>query len=304
MLDSIDLNPLQLLSGGLLEPLLFATAVAVALRLYVALSHSLSYTRRLLPLTRRVFRRRPIGYRAADVSVAYALIPPERIKLPYYMVEEGDVRCLYVVHSLLTELFGRDNVHATNERDLQAEVHDKRNLVILSGPVWNKTMELYLGLCGSPVKFSWDSDDLKLVGPDAEEYNTTYVGAHRVKQCHGLIVASRTRVTKVQQRVLIVAGCSNLSTYAGGMILSLLSHDKELKRHLSKSRVHRDKKWAVVFKVENWAEDPDSTLISPMQTGAVRVSIVATYREKRFSIPYEFHLGNKEGAERSGCADQ
>jgi len=303
MLDSIDLSPLQLLSGGLLEPLLFATAVAVVLRLYVALGHRFSYTRRLLPLARRVFQRRPISYRAADVSVAYALIPPDRIKLPYYMVEEGDVRCLYVVHSLLTELFGRDNVHATNERDLQADVHDKRNLVILSGPVWNKTMELYLGLCGSPVKFSWDGDDLKLVGPDAEEYKTTYVGAHRVKQCHGLIVASRTRVSRVQQRVLIVAGCSNLSTYAGGMILSLLSHDKELKRQLSKSRIHKDKKWAVVFKVENWAEESDSTFIPPMQTGAVRADIIATYREKRFSSSYEFHLGSKADAERTESSD-
>lgn len=280
----------ELLSGGLIEPLIFAIAVAVALRAYFSMARYYSYSRRLLPLVRRRFRRRPFGYQTVDITIAYALIPPDKTSLPYYMVEEGDVRCLYVLHSLLTELFGRNNVNATNVRDLEAELSSRANLVLVSGPIWNTTMQLYLGLSGSPVWFDWDGDDLKLVDPSNTEYRSTYGENHRVKRCHGLILASRIKVAGVDQYLLMVAGCSNLSTYAGAVILSQLDVDKKLRRSIQESKVHKDQMWAIVFQVENWSSGADPAMIPAMETGALRISIEQTYREDTFIAPYEFHL--------------
>lgn len=282
-----------MLAGGLIEPLIFAVAATIALRVYLSLSRYYSYSRRLVPLVRRRFRRKPFGYQIVDITIAYALIPPTATDLPYYMVEEGDVRCLYVLHSLLTELFGRNNVNATNVRDLEAELLSRANLVLISGPLWNAPMQRYLGLSGSPIKFVWDNDDLKLVDSNNTEYRSTYVENHRVEQCHGLILASRDRSAGVDQHLLIVAGCSNLSTYAGAVILSQLDIDTTLRRLIKKSKVHRDNKWAIVFQVENWSGGSDPAMIPAMQTGALRISIEQTYREDDFVEPYRFELQSR-----------
>lgn len=292
ILDSVR----ELLNGGLIEPLIFVIATTVALRLYVGLTRYFSYSRRLIPLVRRRFRGRPLGYNIVDITIAYALIPPESTALPYYTVEEGDVRCLYEVHSLLTELFGRDNVNATNVRDLEADILARANLVLISGPIWNVPMQRYLGLSGSPLKFDWDGEDLKLVDTQETEYRSTYTDDHRVERCHGLILASRITTAGVDQHLLMVAGCSNLSTYAGAVILSQLNVDRQLRNSLKRSKVHRDSAWAIVFEVENWSTETDAAMIPTMHTGALHISIKHTYREIDFVEPYRFELRSKPGS--------
>jgi len=288
---------LDMLANGLVYPVIFAVVTLLTGAIFAVAWRRFSYMRRLLPLRRWKLRIWPPGISSGDVTVAYALIPPEKIKLPYYMVEEGDVRCLQLMCTLLGDLFGREHVQAVDESSLRAAAHTRPNLVIVSGPVWNKTMELYLGLTGSPVSFMWDGDDLKLRDQEGEEFRTTYVGDHRVKRCHGMIVASPVVLAGHEQRVVIVAGCSNLSTYAGAELLLRLGHDRLLRRQLRESKVARADRWCLIYRVENWGEQPDEgDNIPTMQSGTLRLELVAPYTAPSFREPFEFRLGARLSA--------
>jgi hypothetical protein len=271
---------------------IFAIVTLLTVATFAYAWRRLAFIRRLLPIRRWEIKVWPPGISSGDVTVAYALIPPEKIGLPYYMVEEGDVRCLYLMCTLLGDLFGREHVRAEDESSLRSAAHTRPNLVIVSGPVWNKTMELYLGLTGSPVSFMWDGDDLKLRDQDGNEFRTTYVGHHRVKLCHGMIVASRIVVAGKEQRVVIVAGCSNLSTYAGAELLLRVGQDRALRRQLRASKVAKGDRWCLVYQVENWGELPDpNDNIPTMQSGTLRLHLVAPYTAPSFIDPFEFRLG-------------
>jgi hypothetical protein len=283
---------LDALANGLVYPVIFAIVTLLTGATFAYVWRRLAYIRRLLPIRRWEITVWPPGVSTGDVTVAYALIPPEKIHLPYYMVEEGDVRCLYLMCTLLGDLFGREHVRAEDEASLRSGAHTRPNLVIVSGPVWNKTMELYLGLTGSPVSFMWDGDDLKLRDQAGTEYRTTYVGNHRVKRCHGMIVAAQIAVAGQEQRVVIVAGCSNLSTYAGAELLLRVSQDRSLRRQLRESKIARGGRWCLVYRVENWGEQPDEDdNIPTMQSGTLRLDLVAPYAAPSFVEPFEFRLG-------------
>jgi hypothetical protein len=284
---------LNLLANGLVYPVIFAIVTLVTVALFALVWRRLAFMRRLLPLRKWEVTVWPPGIRAEDVTVAYALIPPAKIKLPYYMVEEGDVRCLYLTCALLADLFGQDHVKAADESALRADIRAKVNLVILSGPVWNATMSDYLGRTGSPVSFMWDGDDLKLHDVDGQEFHTTYVGDHRVKQCHGLIVAAHLDVDGHAQRVVIVAGCSNVSTYAGAELLARLGRDRSLRQQVRDTGVAAEPRWALIYEVINWAENPDYDTIPTMQSGSLGLKVIQPYAAAQFREPFEFHLGPK-----------
>ena len=282
----------ELITDGLIAPVVFAAITLIVFKVIVAASWRANFTRRLLPLRRWRVQTLPPRLTSLNLTVAYALIPPESVALPYYMVEEGDVRCLYLVYSLLGALYGREVVEAISEDNLRHDVHTRSNLVVLSGPVWNKTMELYLGLLGSPVRFAWDGEDLQLVGL-REHYKTVYVGDHRVKECHGILLAGTIEVAGRTQHVIVIAGCSNLSTYAGASLLDRLNRDRAMRHAIKQSKIRKGRRWGVVYRVENWAEEPGGSLssIPTMQSGPLQLAIVQTIPEEEFDDAYEFHLG-------------
>ena len=84
------------LANGLVYPVIFAIVTLLTVALFAYVWRRLSYIRRLLPLRRWDIKLWPPGLSSGDVTVAYALIPPEKSSRPYYMVEEGDVRARYV----------------------------------------------------------------------------------------------------------------------------------------------------------------------------------------------------------------
>lgn len=282
----------EVFMGGLLEPALFAVATVALLWLADKVATRLSFARRILPLRRWELQRAAPFIRRAGLIVGYALVQPQGSRFPYYMVEEGDVRCLYLMYSLLGRLYGASQVTAVAESRLEFDTQMPRNVVLLSGPLWNDAMQVYAGAMGSPVRVVWDQHDLKIVANGGEEFCSTYVGDHRIRECHGILVGGDLNVGEKHQHVLIVAGCSNLSTYAGAALLSRLSSDRALRRQIRGTKIQRCKRWALCYKVENLLEPAEDTPHMPtIQSGALRVSVVQGWTAAAFGEAYEYRLG-------------
>jgi hypothetical protein len=211
---------------AVVAPLLFALLGAAAFQVLTVYRRHRNFLMRILPLRVRHLDAWPLRIDHDSIGVAYGLIPPDKLDLPYYMVEEGDVSALYQLVSLLATMYGREYVEAENHQDIQSELQRVPNLVSMSGPVWNSVTELYIGRAGSPVRFELYKDDLRLVVREPTGKSTfiesEYTPTHRPKRCYGFMLAGRVRVGRIQQRFLVLAGNSNLSTYASALFLTAL----------------------------------------------------------------------------------
>src|SRR6476620_6085794 len=89
------------LANGLIYPVIFAIVTLLTVSVFAFGWRRLAYIRRLLPIRRWEITLWPPSISSKDVTVAYALIPPAKSKRPYYMAEEGDVRCIQLMCTLL-----------------------------------------------------------------------------------------------------------------------------------------------------------------------------------------------------------
>jgi hypothetical protein len=210
------------------------------------------------------------------------------------MVEEGDVSALHRLVSLFEMLYGRNNIEVENHNDAMSELQRVANLVTMSGPVWNSVTELYLGLCGSPVIFQMWKGDLRLVikkkSGEEEFLETTYTEGHRPKKCYGVLMAGVVKGAREQQ-VLLLGGNSNLSTYGSALLLWTIYQDSGFRQTLSKYRLWKERRWLIVFSVENWSEGANwYSQIPPIKTGVLKLSIERVFSDRDFFQPYEYHL--------------
>ena len=298
-----DSGVLPFLVDNVGGPLLLVILGAIGFRVLTILRRRRNYLVRALPIRVRRLEYRPFRIARDRISIVYGLVPPSAAKLPYHMVEEGDVAALHSVTSLLSVIYGRDNIEVENHCDIQSQLQQKLNVFVMSGPIWNEVTELYVGLAGSPVTWELCNGDTRLVvrpkpkdGSSSPVANiqymeTIYVGKHRPKKCYGLIIAAKVKLGHVKQRVVVMGGNSNLSTYGGALFLNALYSDKEMQNQLSQHKLWAQDRWAVVFCVDNWAErSPGKTDIPPMKVGVLRLSIAHVFVEDDFLEPFEYHL--------------
>jgi hypothetical protein len=293
-----DVDLRAILLSAVVGPIVgFILGVAVA-RSRQAVLRRFNFLRRCLPLrVRRVSREKP-RIRQDPIAIAYGLIPPSENRLPYYMVEEGDVVALDSVTTLLSALYGRRNVYAENHHDIQSELARIRNLVTLSGPVWNAVTELYLGLLGCPVTFDLTAPELRLAVLNKDRgvtryIESTYARSGRPKHCYGTLACGSLMLPGAhhKQHVVLVGGNSNLSTYAGALFLAAMHDDRSLRRKLKGHGLARAKRWQIVYSVQNWSEDTSwYSDIPPIKIGVLRLGVEAVWFDRDFLAPYEYHL--------------
>lgn len=280
---------------SILEPAVFLVVGAVVLWGALYIRRRRNFLRRILPFeTWHVRWFPPLNIVREQVTVTYGLIPPEATKGRYFAVEEGDVAALNSLVSLMQSLYGHDGVDVMNCYDAESRLHDVTNLVTLSGPLWNRVTELYLGRLGSPATFElWEKNvRLKVATRSGEVkfFTTTYGPKYRPTKCYGLVVAGVLGEGR-GQGVLLLAGSSNLTTYGSSLVLLRLWKDRSIRRQFAKAKLWKSRRWAFIFSVENWAENQAGhSEIPPIKTGVLNLKIERIFTDNEFLAPYDYHF--------------
>lgn len=236
--------------------------------------------------------------RTDRLNIVFGLISPKASALPYYMVEEGDVGALTSITALVTELYGHKNLKFVTDEDVTADLHNSKHILSMSGPIWNDVTEFYIGRVGSPVTFGLNEENnLKMVvnsrQGNRDEIESTYTSTGRPKICFGMLISAKIAFDGREQNVLVLGGNSNLSTYAGGLFLWKMHKDNEIVEVLKDYKLSRNRRWAIIYKVENWFEErntADPRELAPMKPGLLRVSVDRVYTDGEFGDPFEYHI--------------
>jgi len=187
------------------------------------------------------------------IYICYGLANPKP-RQNYYVVEEGDLSAIYSVVDIFTDIYKRERVNVLNHLSTEAILSEIKNIVTVSGPVWNCVTELFIGKIGSPVIFDRNSKNLVLTekGEGKEhktEYRTTYRKPNEPKKCHGIILCGEVeRADGKKQNVLVCAGNSHLSTYGAVIFLRQLYNSRKLSKTLKAHCISGAPRWRLLLR--------------------------------------------------------
>lgn len=227
----------------------------------------------------------------SDLYICYAMITTKSNNRSVFLLEEGDVTALYNLVDVLSDVYGRNKLIILNHQDIQQKLAHIPYFVSISGPLHNKVTEQYIGISGSPLTFSRNKKSIVLKNNNTEKYfETTYNNAGVVKSCHGIIVCS-SYITPIgiNQKFIICAGNSSVSTYTAIIILQRIGKDKKLLKKLSKEGLCTNNSWAILFKVDNWSDAEVWSTSSPIKDSSLRYEIIKIVKSGEFLESYEYH---------------
>ena len=143
----------NILIGDFLSPAIFTLLGIIVFKTYITILKRYNKLRQVLDLNIWETNIFPPRRKSNDIWITYALIPPSEQEVSQYTIEEGDARSLFTLVSFLSEAYKREQINVQNHEDIRSELDGIQNLICLSGPLYNKTTELYIGRSGSPVRF-------------------------------------------------------------------------------------------------------------------------------------------------------
>lgn len=243
------------------------------------------------------FERRILHARRKDKCLlTYGIILETISKHKYSAVEEGDGNALARTYSKIAKIFQPESITTINSNEIEGLLGRSDFVVSLSGPVWNKTTEFLLGRCGSPA---WIESEKGLVykkDGSVKSLKTQYNENTTPTTCYGVLLCTTRLIAGVhKQRILVLFGLSNLSTYAASVLFEKLKIYIRRKYNIFRRNWLFRKKFCIIFKVDSRyikSRSGDSFYLSEDQS---EIEIIDVISSKGFQESWDYSYKNNKG---------
>jgi len=233
--------------------------------------------------------------RKTSIDICYAMIPNTIRNRRVFLLEEGDVTALYNLYDILSDVYGREKLVVLNHHDIQSNLARISHFISISGPLYNKVTEQYIGHSGSPVIFSKETKGLILINNhtllnNGNVFDSTYNDNGVVKTCHGILLSGlHTTSSGTKQSYFLCAGNSSMSTYTAILILRRICLDRSFRKVMKRNGIQFHNKWCILFKVSNLSEREVWSMSTPIKDSSLNYEIMKYFSGKDFIDPYEYH---------------
>lgn len=214
------------------------------------------------------------------VHLVYGLVQTNK-KKSRYTVEEGDVTSLCSALLLLEENFGVNRVDVGSCHSVTNSLGDLKNIVSISGPVWNSVTKRIMDQLNLPFQFAEiNGEDALVIDGDGEPKTTIYED-DVARVCYGVVL--RTLIEggdgqKQGHHAVVAAGVSALGTYGATVWLRRLSRRRSNKTDLWRN-ARLDEPIAVILRIEDKSPSGFRAFASgPTKPAFLDVEIVDQFR--------------------------
>jgi len=217
-----------------------------------------------------------------------------------FMLEQGDFSAIIKSRDIINIAFPTIRQDFLSSVDLFPNLLKYDNVFSISGPRWNTITAKIMGDLGCPVEFVAEKRMVKVTNKTtmkSVEYETVKKAGELATECYGIILSGNVERPGFQnQKVVVCAGRTTLSTYSCISYLNHLSNSKnEVKKLLSRG-IRGDNNWCVLLRTRRSPSTVQGTNL-PLHDVDVTFDVVQIFHHDDFLAPYQLtwnHANNCE----------